>query len=265
MGVGSPYYWSGKCKTLQFFGSMPFGMNANQFRSWIMAGDGQKLWEETYAQFNIQPFSFGNTGVQMGGWFRKEINSLEDLKGLKMRIPGIGGKVMAEAGANVVLLSGAEVYTALERGTIDATEWIGPYHDERMGLYRAAKIYYYPGWQEPQSNLELTVNKRYWEKLPKHLQEIIRMAAEFCNSWTMYKLEAENGEALVRLTEKHGVKLKAYPKEVLEKLKSITEEVVSEIGNSDPLSKKVYENYVSFKIRSDVLTNIGERAIILNS
>jgi TRAP-type mannitol/chloroaromatic compound transport system substrate-binding protein len=158
--------------------------------AWFYAGGGMALYREVYAPFNVVPFPMGNSGVQMAGWFRKEIKSMADFKGLKMRIPGLGGKVLATAGGTPVLLAGGEIYTALERGTIDATEWVGPYHDLRLGLYRAAKHYYYPGWHEPGTALELAVNKKTWAGLTKDFQSIIETTAQAVNLWM---LESEAG------------------------------------------------------------------------
>ena len=149
MGHGSPYYWAGTIPEAQFFSSVPFGMTAKGMNAWLYNGGGLLLWQEMYEPFNLTVFPMGNTGVQMGGWFRKKINSIEDIKGLRMRIPGLGGKVFKKAGGNPVLMAGSEIYTALERGAIDATEWVAPFHDMRLGLDRTAKYYYYPGWHEP--------------------------------------------------------------------------------------------------------------------
>ena len=160
MGHGAAYYWAGKVPAAQFMSSVPFGMNANGMNAWFYGGNGLNMWNKLYKKFGVKPFPMGNTGVQMGGWFNKKIETLEDLKGLKMRIPGIGGKVLTRAGGTPILLSGGEIYTALERGTIDATEWVGPYHDQRLGLHRAAKYYYTPGWHEPGTTLELIVNQK---------------------------------------------------------------------------------------------------------
>ena len=261
MGVGAPYYWAGKSKAAQYFCSMPFGMNAQQFNAWMIGGEGQKLWEETYAKFNLVPFQFGNTGAQTGGWFKKELKNASGLKGLKMRIPGFGGAVMAKAGANVVLLSGAEIYTALERGTVDAAEWVSPFHDERMGLYRAAKFYYYPGWQEPQANLELTVNKKDWDELPKDLQAIVSAAAAKVNLWTLSSLDAKNGPALKRLKEKHKVKIMSYPKDVLDVLRKSTEEVMQDLAQTNAETKKISQSIAKFRKEIDPWYQIGERGL----
>ena len=166
MGSGASYYWAGKIPSGQFFSSVPFGMNSKQMNSWIISGGGDRYYREIYEPFNLIPFVGGNTSMQMGGWFNKEILSIEDLNGLKMRIPGFGGKVLSKAGGTAVTVAGGEIYTNLERGVIDATEWIGPYHDYLMGFYQVAKYYYYPGWHEPGGVLEMIVNKGKFQLLP---------------------------------------------------------------------------------------------------
>ncbi|MEL6987322.1 MAG: TRAP transporter substrate-binding protein, partial [Bacteroidota bacterium] len=176
IGNGVSYYWAGNSPATQFFASIPFGMNAQQMMAWIEGGEGKQLWHELYDKYNLLPFPSGNTGVQMGGWFNKSIDSIEDLKGLKMRIPGIGGKVLEKAGGTAVLSAGSEIFTNLERGVIDATEWIGPYHDYKMGFHNITKYYYYPGWHEAGTILETIVNKEAYNALPKSLQSIIEAA-----------------------------------------------------------------------------------------
>ncbi len=203
MGHGAAYYWIGKIPAAAFFTAVPFGMNAQGMNAWYYGGNGLNLWREVYKPHNLVPFPMGNTGVQMGGWFRKEINNIKDLKGLKMRIPGLGGKVMAKAGVNAINIAGGEIYTALERGTIEATEWVGPYHDLRLGLYRAARYYYSPGWHEPGPTLELTINRKAWQSLPKDLQMIIENAAAASNVWMLSQFEARNLEALHTLKNKY--------------------------------------------------------------
>lgn len=259
-GYGSPYYWAGKVPAAQFFGSMPFGMNAQQFNSWLIGGGGQELWDEVYAPFGIVPLSFGNTGMQCGGWFKKPIASMQDLNGLKMRIPGFGGKVLAKAGANVVLMPGGEIYTALERGVIDATEWISPFFDERLGLYRAAKFYYYPGWHEPSSNLELTLNRAAWDKLPNDLQTIVRVSAAEAAAWSLAKSEAANGPALERLKTQFKVNVQPFPDEVLKGLHNITKQVIQELVEQDPIAAKVHTAYEKFRGEISSWANIGEEA-----
>jgi TRAP-type mannitol/chloroaromatic compound transport system substrate-binding protein len=187
-------------------------MNAQGMSAWFHGGDGLKLWEETYAPFNLIPRPGGSTGVQMGGWFNKKINTIDDFKGLKMRIPGLGGKVLAKAGATVVLTAGGEIFTNLERGVIDATEWVGPLHDNRMGFYQAAKYYYYPGWHEPGTYLEYFFNKKAYEELPKDLQAILDAACMDNEIWCLAQFDARNGAALVELINKHKVQLLPFRK-----------------------------------------------------
>jgi len=196
----------------------------------------------------------------MGGWFNKKIESVDDLKGLKMRIPGLGGKVFAKAGGTPVLLAGGEIYTALDRGTIDATEWVGPYHDERLGLYRAAKFYYYPGWHEPGPVLELILNKKAWESLSPDLQKIIETAAASSNIWMLSQFEANNLAALKKLKEEHNVQVYAFPDDVLKALSGYTKEVLDEESAKDADFKRVYEAYQAFVADNDSWNVLSEAA-----
>ena len=260
MGHAAGYYWAGKVPAAQFFTAVPFGMNAQGMNAWLYNGGGLNLWRDIYKPFNLVPFPMGNTGVQMGGWFRKEIKSVADLKGLKMRIPGLGGKVMAKAGANPVLMAGGEIYTALERGTIDATEWVGPFHDLRLGLHRAAKHYYYPGWHEPGPVLELTVNKAAWESLPQELQLMVETAAAAANAWMLAEFEARNLLALQTLKNEHKVQVKAFPDDVIKALKHYTAEVLEEEAKKDATFRQVYQAYSAFRETNDAWNDISEAA-----
>ncbi len=259
MGHGGAYYWSGKVPAVQFMSTVPFGMPASGADAWHYAGDGLKLWNENYASFKLKAFPLGNTGAQMGGWFNKKIESTEDLKGLKMRIPGLGGKVLAKAGGNPILMAASELYTALERNTIDATEWVGPYHDLRLGLHRAAKYYYYPGWHEPGTSLELLINQVAWDSLSPDLQKIVEVAAAANNVWMHAEFEARNQEALQEIKEKHThIEILKFPKEVLAEFKRLTEETLLEEAEKDPAFKKVYENYKAFSEKNAELKAITE-------
>jgi len=260
MGHGAGYYWAGKLPAAQFFTAVPFGMNAQGMNAWLSAGDGLTLWRELYKPHNLVPFPMGNTGVQMGGWFNKKIDSVADLKGLKMRIPGLGGKVFAKAGGTPVLMAGGEIYTALDRGTIDATEWVGPFHDERLGLYRAAKYYYYPGWHEPGPVLELTVNAQAYAGLPADLQKAIEVAASDTNQWMLNQFEARNMQALRRLKDEYKVQVLPFPDDVLAELHRLTGEVMDEEAAKDPAFKKVYENYRRFMADHDEWGQLSEAA-----
>ena len=260
MGHGASYYWAGKLPAAQFFAAVPFGMNAQQMNAWLYCSDGLKLWEEAYSQFNLIPMPVGNSGTQMGGWFNKEINSLKDFKGLKMRIPGLGGKVIAKAGASAVLSAGGEIYTNLERGVIDATEWVGPYHDYKMGFHNIAKYYYYPGWHEPGTVIELFVNKHAFEKLPKDLQLIIRSAAYRSNIWMLSEFESKNNLYLQKLINEHNIQLKLFPKDVLKSFKNYSKEVIDDVISKDKTSRKVFEAFDKFRNGVSTWAEISEKA-----
>jgi TRAP-type mannitol/chloroaromatic compound transport system substrate-binding protein len=260
MGHGAAYYWAGKIPAAQFFTAVPFGMNAQGMNSWFYGGGGIELWQELYAPYNLVPFPMGNTGVQMGGWFNKKIESVKDLEGLKMRIPGLGGKVLAKAGGTPVLKSGGEIYTLLERGTIDATEWVGPYHDERLGLYRAAKYYYYPGWHEPGTALELIINKTAWEGLPNDLRRIVQNAARSWSLWMFAEFEAQNLKALERLKNKYKVQVLEFPPEVLAALHKLSRETLEEEAEKDEQFRKVYDAYQKFRADNDAWNAVSEAA-----
>jgi TRAP-type mannitol/chloroaromatic compound transport system substrate-binding protein len=246
LGSGASYYWAGKVPAAQWFTSVPFGLNAQGMNAWLGNG-GLQLWEDIYDPFNLVPRPFGNTGMQMGGWFRSEINALADFKGLKMRIPGLGGKVVAMAGGTVVLLPPSEIFPSLERGVIDATEWVGPMHDLRMGFYRAAPYYYYPGWHEPGSCLELLINKKAYLSLPKDLQVLLDTAAMECNIWTLNEFEAGNGAALVELVESHQVQLRRFPDVLLARLKQLAAESLAEEAARDKASQRVHAAFEKFR------------------
>tara|TARA_B100002051_G_scaffold275399_1_gene319184 strand:- start:150 stop:1265 length:1116 start_codon:yes stop_codon:yes gene_type:complete len=259
MGSGAAYYWAGKIPSGQFFSSVPFGMNSKQMNSWIISGGGYKLYREIYEPFNLIPFVGGNTSMQMGGWFNKEINSFNDLKGLKMRIPGFGGKVLSKAGGTAVTVAGGEIYTNLERGVIDATEWIGPYHDYLMGFYQVAKYYYYPGWHEPGGVLEMIINKEKFYELPSDIQEIISKGIESLNIWMQCEFDSKNSIYLNKLLKEEEVILRKFPSDVLIAFKEKSDEVVKEMVDTDPKSKKIFEAYQKFKNSFKEWSNVSDR------
>ncbi len=262
LGHASAYYWKGKVPEAQFFSTMPFGMTAQEMNGWIYYGGGQKLWDEAYAPFGVMGRPAGNTGVQMGGWFNKEINSLADLKGLKMRIPGLGGEVLKRLGGTPVNLPGGELFTALTSGTIDATEWVGPYNDLAFGLYKAAKYYYYPGFHEPGTILEALINKKAFEALPKDLQSIVLNACKVVNMDMLAEYSARNPGALEQLVNKHGVQLRAYPDDVLAQLRDVSVEVAEELAAQNALAGKIYRSYKSFLEASRKYTRITDFAYL---
>ena len=247
MGHGSAYYWAGKVPAAQFFSTVPFGMEQKGVEAWLYHGGGLELWNELYEPFNVIALPMGNTGVQMGGWFNKKIDSIADLKGLRMRIPGLGGKVLDMAGGNPILMSGGELYTALERGTIDATEWVGPLHDLRLGLNRAASYYYYPGWHEPGTELELLINKARWNSLPADLQEIVKQAAAAASAWIFSAMEYHNSQGLKALSTKKSVQVLPFPQDVMQELRAVTHRTLQHEAEKDPEFKRIYEAYRSFQ------------------
>ena len=247
MGHGSAYYWAGKVPAAQFFSTVPFGMEQKGVEAWLYHGGGLELWNELYEPFNVIALPMGNSGVQMGGWFNKKIETIDDLKGLRMRIPGLGGKVLDRAGGNPILMSGGELYTALERGTIDATEWVGPLHDLRLGLNRAATYYYYPGWHEPGAELELLINRARWDSLPVDLQHIVKQAAAATSAWTYSAMEYHNSQALKELSGKKNIQVLPFPQEVLQALRGVTRQTLESEAEKDPEFKRVYESYLAFQ------------------
>ena len=262
MGHAASYYWKGKVPAAQFFTTVPFGLTAQEFNAWIAFGGGQELWEEVYAPFNLIPMPAGNPGVQMGGWFNKEINSLADFQGLKMRMPGLGGEVLKKVGATPVNLPGSEIFTALQTGTIDATEWVGPYNDLAFGLYKAAKYYYYPGWHEPGSAVEAIFNKDAFEALPADLQAIVRGAVKQANLDMLNEFTARNNAALQTLVNEHNVVLKAFPDDLLLALKKASFETLEEVAANDPESEKVYQSFKTFLDSVSKWHDVSERAFI---
>lgn len=259
MGHGAAYYWAGKIPAAQFFSGIPFGMNTQQTNAWLYEGGGLELWKETYAPHNLVPIVCGNTGGQMGGWFNKEVNSLADLNGLKIRMPGLGGKVITKAGASAILSPGSELYTNLERGVIDALEWVGPYHDHLMGFHKIAKYYYYPGWQEPTGTIELIINKNAYESLPADLQSIVRLAASAANIQLLSAFEQKNAEYLLKIKNEDKVNFKKFPDEVLNKLTEFSLKVLDEITAADAQSRKVYDSYKKFQIQTHEWTTVAEK------
>ena len=262
MGHSGGYFWKGKVPAAQFFTGVPFGLTADEINAWTNRGGGLELWREIYEPFNIYPIPAGNTGTQMFGWFNKEINSLEDIKGLKMRIPGIGGEVLKRAGGIPVTLPGGELFTALQTGVIDATEWVGPYNDLTFGFQQTAKYYYYPGWHEPGSMLELLINKDAWDSLPKHLQVIIETASKAVNQDILDEYTARNNKALRELVDVHGVELRRLPDDVIAEFKIIANEILEENAYEDETVNKVYQSYLKFKNEVSEYHKVSEDAFV---
>ncbi len=256
------YYWQGKSQAFNFFTSIPFGLTANEQMSWMYHGGGQELWDELSARFNIKPWMAGNSGVQMGGWFRKEIKTLEDFKGLKIRIPGLGGEVVRRLGAAAIALSGGDIFTSLQSGNIDATEWVGPWNDLAMGFYQVAKYYYWPGFHEPGAALCLGINLDVWNELPKSHQRIIQDACAAENSRNLAEFNRFNTKSLRVLVNDHGVQLRQFSAEIMKELGRLSEIVVREAGASDAFTQKVYDSYIVARRDSAQWSKLSEEGFL---
>jgi TRAP-type mannitol/chloroaromatic compound transport system substrate-binding protein len=247
--LASPQYWNDREPALEWFGTIPFGMNAQGMAAWYYQGDGLKLWEEAYATFNIVPRPVFPVAPQMGGWFRRKISAIGDFKGLKFRIPNLGGKVVARAGAATILIPGSEIYAALERGVIDAAELDGPHNDMKLGLHRTARYYYYPGWHEPGTVNDFGFNKKAYEALPIDLRRMLDHAAAAGHIYSLTDYHTKNAIALERLrTEfKSTVEILQFPTPVLRDLKKLATEVVKEESEKTPMARKVHASYTKFQ------------------
>ena len=242
------YYWQGKSKAFNFFTAVPFGLTANEMDAWLHFAGGQQLWDELSAGFNIKGLACGNTGVQMGGWFNKEINSAADLKGLKMRMPGLGGEVLRKLGASAIALPGGEIFPSLQSGAIDATEWVGPWNDLAFGFYKVTKFYYWPGFHEPGSTLGVGVNKDVWDSFSASDQALMLACANDENNRMFAEYNATNADSLDTLINEHGVQLREFSDDVFRAFGSASKEVLDEVGNSDDaLTKKIYEHFMDFR------------------
>lgn len=248
MGHGSPYYWKGKAPATQFVSNIPFGLTAQEYNAWYHYGGGKELCDEVYReQLGCKFLVCGNTGVQHPGWCTKDVNTLDDFKGLKMRIPGLAGEIMQRVGATVVNLPGSEVAPALASGAIDWVEWNNPYGEASMGFWRYAKYYYTPGWHEPGTVLELFVNSKAWDELPKDLQAIVEQCAYATNEVMLSEFVARSAPQLDNFVKKHDVVVKRLSDDVLRHIADVSDEVVTELANKDPLSKKIYESMSKFR------------------
>jgi TRAP-type mannitol/chloroaromatic compound transport system substrate-binding protein len=261
MGHSASYYWAGRIPAAEIFTAIPFGMTAQEMNAWLYSGGGWELWREVYAPSGVVPLPLGNTGAQMAGWFKRRIDTVTDLRGLKMRIPGIGGRVMARAGATPVLLAGGEIYAALERGVVDAVEWVGPYFDMRLGLHEAARYYYYPGWQEPCGATELLINERAWSALSEELKTIVEVAARAESLWMLSEFETRNLQALEELRAQRRVELLELPGDVLAHLREMTKLVTAEQAEKDAVYRNVLEAHDAFQARIGAWHDIGEGAV----
>jgi TRAP-type mannitol/chloroaromatic compound transport system substrate-binding protein len=239
-------YFQSKSPALNFFSTVPFGMTTDELSSWITFGGGQALWDEVGAQFNIKPLMATNTGVQMGGWFNKEINSPADYKGLRYRMPELGAEVLRRMGATVVLTPGGDIVNALKTGAIDAAEWIGPWGDVALGLHKAVDYYYYPGFHEPGMNITLGINKMLWDRLSASERAIIEAAASVEVTRSLAQFNAENVKSLKLLREDKRIKIVRFSDELIRTFGTLSKGVLADVGTKDPLTGKVYDSYMAF-------------------
>ncbi|WP_428772366.1 TRAP transporter substrate-binding protein [Vibrio sp.] len=264
MGHSASYYWKGKVPNTLYFTSMPFGMLPMEQYSWFYYGGGMELMEKVYSPHNMLSFPGGNTDVQMGGWFQKEINSVEDLQGLKMRIPGFAGEILAELGAKPTNIAPGELYTSLERRTIDALEWVGPSLDLRMGFHKIAP-YYYTGWHEPATELQFLVNKRTWDRLPDDLKAILKVAMKTAAYDMFAQSTYESGKNWATIKSEYpNVMVKDFPPAVMDALRKANDKLLKDSAAEDPLAKEIQESQASYLKQVRSWTDISTRAYLNN-
>jgi len=262
MGHSASYYWRGKVAASQFFTAVPFGMTTTETNAWLYNGDGQTLWDELYAKQNLKPFPVGNTGTQMGGWFKKEVTSLDDMQGLKLRLPGLAGEAMSGIGVTTLTIPGSEIFTSLQTGVLDAADWVGPYNDLAFGLHQVADYYYTSAWNEPSAVLEGTVNLDAWNALPDDLKAVVTEAARASNLAMISEFALRNAEALDALINEHGVQLRTFPDDVMAALHESSLKVLQDQVDSDPDSAKIYASYRDFQRKVRPFTDVGEFAYL---
>ena len=256
------YYWEKRSPAFNFFAAVPFGFTADEMAAWIYYGGGQGLWDELNAEFNIKPLLCGNTGVQMGGWFTKEVKGPESYTGLRYRMPGLGSEVLRRLGAVVVSLPGGEITPALRSGAIDASEWVGPWNDMALGLHKAAKYYYYPGFHEPGTGLALGINKKFWEELSAEDRSGISAASNAEYTLSLAEFNANNAKSLQELKDDKAIEICKFDDSLLQALGKASGEVMAETGTKDPLTRKIYESYIGFWSRANNWADLAEHGYL---
>ena len=259
---GAEYYWEGRSAAFSYFAAVPFGFTAAEMNAWVYFGGGQALWDELSAGFGLKPFLCGNTGVQMGGWLTKELTGIESFKGLRYRMPGLGGEVLRRHGAAVVNLPGGEIIQALRSGAIEASEWVGPWDDMALGLHKAANHYYYPGFHEPGTALSLVVNKKLWDSLESTERSSIETAAVAENSLLLAEYNANNAAALGMLVNDPAIKIRKFDDSILQALGKTTGEVLAETSGKDELTRRVYDSFMKFRTAAVRWGEISERSYL---
>ena len=262
LGHTASFYWQGKMPAAAYFTTVPFGLTPNEHVAWVEAGGGQALWDELYKPFNVKPFMGGNTGVCMGGWFRRAVASLDDMRGLKIRSLGLGGEVYRRLGATPQTTPPGEILTSLQSGVLDAAEFVGPGTDISLGLYRVAPVYYGPGFNKPNGTGECIVSLKAWDALEADLKAIVAHACATEASFALSEMERLNAEALAALTSKHNVQLKSFPAEVVAAARKVAADVLGELAARSDLARKVHESYAAFRERTGPWSRVSIRAVL---
>ena len=256
------YYWEQRAPGFNFFAAVPFGFTADEMAAWIHFGGGQGLWDELSATFNIKPLLVGSTGVQMGGWFTKEVRGAESYAGLRYRMPGLGGEVLRRLGATVVNLPGGQITAALNSGAIDASEWVGPWNDMALGLHKAAKYYYYPGFHEPGTALGAGINKRLWDSLNADDRNAISSAANAEYTLSLADFNTNNAKALRQLRDEKTIEIRKFDDTLLQALGKASGEVLADTSQKDPLTRRIYESYIGFWNQANSWADVAERGYL---
>jgi TRAP-type mannitol/chloroaromatic compound transport system substrate-binding protein len=262
LGHTASFFWAGKAKAATFFTAVPFGLTPDGHNAWLYEGGGQALWDELYAPFGIKPFPAGNSGMQMGGWLKREVNSLDDLKGLKYRIPGLGGEVMRRLGVTAVSLPPGEILPALQSGAIDGAEFLGPWSDISLGLNKAASYYYWPGFHEPNGSAECLVNKAAYEALPADLQAVVATVCDAENARGMAEADWQNAATLDGIEAKHGVKLRRFDDSILRAASAAAQEVLADVATTGAVAGRIHESYVAARARSVAWGRVARHAVL---
>jgi TRAP-type mannitol/chloroaromatic compound transport system substrate-binding protein len=256
------YYWERRSPAFNFFAAVPFGFTADEMAAWIHFGGGQALWDELSANYNIKPLLTTNTGVQMGGWFSKEVSSVQSYAGLKYRMPGLGGEVLRRLGATVVNLPGGEIVPALRSGAIDASEWVGPWDDMHLGLHKASKFYYYPGFHEPGTVLATAINKARWDSLTAEERGLITTVANAEYAYSLAEFNTNNAKSLQELRQDKNIEIRKFDDSILKAFGEHSGEVMAEVGAKDPLTRRTYQSYMEFRNRYTPWSDMAERAYL---
>jgi len=262
LGHTASFFWQGKAKASVFFTTVPFGLTASEHMAWINQGGGQDLWDRLYAPFNVKPFMAGNTGIQMGGWFKKEINSLDDLKGLKIRSAGLGGDIYEQLGASAVLLPPGEIYSSLRSGVVDAAEFLGPWSDRAFGFYKAAPYYYWPSFNKPNGTAECLINKTAFEALSPDLKSIVENACAAENAFALSESDWENARALEELVSSSKAKLREFPEDVIATAREITPGILEKFVRGDPMAEEILASYGNALELSQGWSEVGRQAFL---